>query len=177
MKSSLFVLMASLSLVAGAATPKSATPPEMPKTSTPKGWTDDFVAAKRQAAKEKKFILADFSGSDWCGWCMRLDKEVFATEEFMSAATNKFVLLMIDSPNDKTRLSKKAAEQNPGLVRQYGIRGFPTVLIMDRRGEVLYRTGYHAGGPVAYLKDLEDSLAAQMGPRVKKQPAKPNAKR
>ena len=158
MKSSLFVLMASLSLVAGAATPKSATPPEMPKTSTPKGWTDDFVAAKRQAAKEKKFILADFSGSDWCGWCMKLDKEVFATEEFLSKASDNFILLMIDSPRDKTRLSEKAAKQNPGLRQRYGIRGYPTVLILDSRGEVLYKTGYRAGGPIAYLKHLEDAL-------------------
>ena len=52
------------------------------ETSTPAGWTDDYDAALERAAKENKLILADFSGSDWCGWCQRLDKEVFDTEEF-----------------------------------------------------------------------------------------------
>ena len=129
---------------------------ETAKTSTPAGWTDDFDAAKDQAAKEKKLILADFSGSDWCGWCKKLDEEVFSKNEFLSAATNKYVLLMIDSPRDKTLLSKKATKQNPDLVRKYGIDGFPTVLVLDWDGAVLYKTGYRAGGPVAYLKELEN---------------------
>ena len=123
-----------------------------------RGWIDDFDEAKRLAAKERKFILVDFSGSDWCGWCMKLDREVFATEEFLLKAPKKFVLLMIDSPRDKTRLSEKAAKQNPGLRQRYGIRGYPTVLILDSRGEVLYKTGCRAGGPIAYLKHLEDAL-------------------
>ena len=123
-----------------------------------RGWIDDFDEAKRLAAKERKLILVDFSGSDWCGWCMKLDKEVFATEEFLSKAPKKFILLMIDSPRDKTRLSEKSAKQNPGLRQRYGIRGYPTVLILDSRGEVLYKTGYRAGGPIAYLKHLEDAL-------------------
>ena len=123
-----------------------------------RGWIDDFDEAKRLAAKERKLILIDFSGSDWCCWCMKLDEEVFSTEEFMSKASDNFILLMIDSPRDKTRLSEKAAKQNPGLRQRYGIRGYPTVLILDSRGEVLYKTGYRAGGPIAYLKHLEDAL-------------------
>ena len=52
------------------------------KTSTPEGWLDDYDAALKKAADENKHIVVDFSGSDWCGWCKRLDKEVFATDEF-----------------------------------------------------------------------------------------------
>lgn len=144
-----------LSLLALAALTASA------KTSTPAGWTDDYEKALRQAAKEKKFLLVDFSGSDWCGWCKRLDREVFAQEAFMSEATNRFVLVMVDTPNDKTLLSKKAKEQNPKLVQRFGIRGFPTVLILDKKEKVLFKTGYRPNGPAAYLKELDEALKGQ----------------
>ena len=125
-------------------------------TSTPAGWTDDFAAAKKQAAAEGKLLLVDFSGSDWCGWCKKLDKEVFAKPEFLKGVKKDFVLVMIDSPRDKSLLSEKAAKQNPELLRQYKISGYPTVLIMDAEGEVLEQTGYRDGGPKKYVKYLLD---------------------
>ncbi len=125
-------------------------------TSTPAGWTDDFEAAKKQAAAEDKLLLVDFSGSDWCGWCKKLDKEVFAKPEFLKGVKKDFVLVMIDSPRDKSLLSEKATKQNPELLRQYKISGYPTVLIMDADGEVLERTGYREGGPKKYVKYLLD---------------------
>jgi len=123
-------------------------------TSTPAGWTDDFDAAKEQAKKEGKLLLVDFSGSDWCGWCKKLDKEVFAQPEFLNGVKNDFVLVMIDSPSDKSLLSEKAAKQNPELQKKYRISGYPTVLIMDAAGEVLEQTGYRDGGAEAYVKYL-----------------------
>jgi len=128
------------------------------KTSTPAGWTDDFDAALKQAAAEKKMVIADFSGSDWCCWCQRLDKEVFAQEEFAKVATNKYVCLMIDSPSDKKLLSEKAREQNPKIAKRYGVRGYPTVLVLDEKGEVLFKTGYRKGGPAKYLEHLEKEV-------------------
>ncbi len=124
----------------------------------PKGWTDDFDAAKAKAAKEGKLLLVDFSGSDWCGWCIKLDDEVFSKKEFVKTAQMDFVLVMVDSPRNKEKLSKKARKQNPGLVEKYKIRGFPTVLVMDAEGEVLARTGYRKGGVKEYIKHL-DSIA------------------
>ncbi len=132
-------------------------------TSTPAGWTDDFDAAKARAAAENKFILADFSGSDWCGWCKKLDREVFARPEFLESATNKFVLLMVDSPSDKSLLSEKAAKQNPGLVEKYGVGGFPTVLLLDANGDVVAKTGYRAGGPVKYLEHIDSKVKSARG--------------
>ena len=135
-------------------------------TSTPTGWTDDFEAAKRQAAAENKLLLVDFSGSDWCGWCKKLDKEVFAKPEFLKGVKKDFVLVMIDSPRDKSLLSEKAAKQNPELQRQYKISGYPTVLILDAEGEVLEQTGYREGGPkkyVKYLLDVKKSARAIVG--------------
>ena len=125
-------------------------------TSTPAGWTDDFEAAKKQAAAENKLLLVDFSGSDWCGWCKKLDEEVFAKPEFLEGAKKDFVLVMVDSPSDKKLLSEKAAEQNPKLVEKYEVHGFPTVLIMDADGVVLDKTGYRRGGPEEYLKNLAE---------------------
>ena len=125
-------------------------------TSTPAGWTDDFEAAQKQAEREDKLLLVDFSGSDWCGWCKKLDNEVFAKPEFLKGVKKDFVLVMIDSPRDKSLLSEKAAKQNPELQRKYRISGYPTVLIMDAAGEVLDKTGYRDGGAKAYVKYLMD---------------------
>ena len=125
-------------------------------TSTPAGWVDDFEAAKKQASAEGKLLLVDFSGSDWCGWCKKLDKEVFSKPEFLKGVKKDFVLVMIDSPRDKSLLSENAARQNPELQRQYKISGYPTVLVMDADGEVLERTGYRDGGSKKYVKYLLD---------------------
>ena len=125
------------------------------KTSTPAGWTDDYDAALKRAAAENKLVLADFSGSDWCGWCKKLDKEVFDTEEFRKGATNEYVLLMVDTPQDQELLSEKAKIENPKLVEKYKVQGFPTVLVLDANGEVVFQGGYEKGGPKKYLKMLK----------------------
>ena len=131
-------------------------------TSTPEGWTDDFEAAKAQAKSEGKLLLVDFSGSDWCGWCKRLDKEVFSMPEFLEGVKNDFVLVMIDSPSDKSLLSEKAKEQNPKVKKTYDkfVSGYPTVLIMDADGEVVEKTGYRDGGPEPYVKFLRGAKKA-----------------
>ena len=69
-------------------------------TSVPKGWIEDFEAAKKEAAAGGKYILLAFSGSDWCGWCKKLEKEVFSQSEFVRDAQKAFVLTMIDTPRD-----------------------------------------------------------------------------
>ena len=120
----------------------------------PEGWTDDFEAAKKQAAAEGKDLLVDFSGSDWCGWCKKLEKEVFSKPEFVQAASDDFVLVLIDSPRDKSILSETAKANNPKLVKQYDIHAFPSVLLMNAKGEVYARTGYQPGGVDPYLKNL-----------------------
>ena len=136
---------------------------------TPEGWTDDFDAAKAEAARDGKLLLVDFSGSDWCGWCMRLDSEVFSKPEFLEAAKKDFVLVLVDSPSNQDILSEKAREQNPALVQKYGIEGFPSVLILDAEGNKIARTGYMQGGPAAYLKKLAEikSTAAAKGEFLK----------
>ena len=136
------------------------------KTSTPEGWTDDYDAALRWATAQKKLVLVDFSGSDWCGWCKELNNEVFDTDEFRAGAKDKYILLMIDTPRDQSLLSETAKKQNPELVEKYRVEDFPTVLLLDAQGEELFRTGYEKGGPVKYLKMLEEEV--KFGPDIKK---------
>ena len=125
--------------------------------SVPKGWTEDFEAAKQQAAKEGKLILMDFSGSDWCGWCRKMDAEVFTKDRFVREASKKFVLVSVDSPRDKSILSALARKQNSALAEKYEVRGYPTVVIVDPDGkEVKRHSGYRAGGPNGYLKYLRE---------------------
>lgn len=124
--------------------------------STPTGFIDDYDLALARAKAEKKIVLADFSGSDWCFWCQRLDKEIFTQEAFIASATNRFVLLMVDSPRDKTRLSDKARTQNPKLVKRYKVTGYPTVLLLDGEGQILGETGFVGGGPEKYLAHLQE---------------------
>ena len=143
MKTLITIVLAASALAAGA------------KTSTPAGWTDDYDVALKRAAAENKLVLADFSGSDWCGWCKKLDKEVFDTEEFRKGATNEYVLLMVDTPQDQELLSEKAKIENPKLVEKYKVRGFPTVLVLDAKGGIVFQGGYEKGGPKKYLKMLK----------------------
>lgn len=120
-------------------------------------WITDFKKAQKLAKKEKKLILADFSGSDWCGWCKKLDREVFSQKEFLDFAEKHFVLLMVDFPRSKKQ-SNSLKRQNAKLAKKYNIRGYPTVLILDSDGKVLDTTGYQPGGPKNYIKYLEGKV-------------------
>jgi len=120
-------------------------------------WLTDFTKAKQEAAEKKLPILADFSGSDWCGWCIKLDKEVFSQKEFKAYAKDNVVLFLADFP----RLKEQPAElkkQNEQLSKEYAVSGFPTVLLLDAAGKVIARTGYRKGGAGAYVEHLKDLL-------------------
>ena len=125
-------------------------------------WVTDFEAAKKEAAERNVPILADFSGSDWCGWCMKLDGEVFSREEFRKYAKDNLVLFLADFPQGKAQ-SDELKKQNQELAAKYGVRGFPTVLLLNAKGEVLARTGYRRGGAEAYVKHLKEALADEVG--------------
>jgi thioredoxin-related protein len=121
-------------------------------------WLTDFEQAKKKAAEKNLPILVDFSGSDWCGWCIRLDKEVFSKPEFQKWAKENVVLFMADFPRNSKGQSEKVKQQNQELAAKYQVKGFPTVLLLNKDGEVVGRTGYQRGGPNAYVKHLENML-------------------
>jgi len=88
------------------------------------GWLTSFDDAKKVAKEENKDILLDFSGSDWCGWCIKLEKEVFSTQEWKKEGTKKFVMLLADFPKQKS-LPKAQQEHNEKLNRKFAVEGFP----------------------------------------------------
>jgi len=130
-----------------------------------KDWADDYEAARKQAAAEGKDLLIDFTGSDWCTWCIKLRKEVFEQPGF-AAAKDKFVLVELDYPQDKTRVTEAVATQNAALLKKYPIKGYPTILLCDAEGRPFGAAGYQPGGPEKYLP-LLDSLVAKKTTRDK----------
>ena len=110
------------------------------------GWLTDFKQAQEQAKSAKKLVLVDFTGSDWCGWCIKLDKEVFATPEFQEYASKNLVLMEVDFPRRK-ELPSALKSQNERLAQELGIQGFPTLVVFDSEGKKLAEFGYEAAVP------------------------------
>ena len=99
-------------------------------------WLTDFDAAKARAAKEGKAVLIDFTGSDWCGYCIKLRRDVFDKDDFTVYAKDKFVLLEIDQPR-KIKMDPAQLAANRKLAETYGVDGYPTVLVVDSEGTLM----------------------------------------
>lgn len=105
-------------------------------------WMTDMEAAKAKAAAEKKAILVDFTGSDWCGWCIRIRKEIFDKPRFEEYIKDKFVPVEIDLPQNPN-FDPELRKRNEALSAAYAVKGFPTIMVTDSRGAV---TGGFVGG-------------------------------
>ncbi len=115
-------------------------------------WQTDYKQALAQAAKEKKRVLLDFTGSDWCPYCVQMDKEVLNQPDFKAFAANKLILVKLDFPRRK-QMPPAEAEQNQKLQQEYAIEGFPTYVLLDPAGkEVRRQVGYLEGGPKEFIK-------------------------
>ena len=101
---------------------------ENPRIENGLSWYTDLTIAQDTSAATGKPIFALFTGSDWCGWCKRLQKAVFAKQEFIDWAKKNVVLLELDFPRTK-QLSPELKAQNEGLLRKFKVQGFPTVWI------------------------------------------------
>lgn len=125
------------------------------------GWETDFAKAVERAKKENKPLLLDFTGSDWCGWCIKLDKEVFTQAAFKTYAASNLVLVSLDFPRKKVQ-SAELKKQNEELSEKYNVEGFPTVVLLAADGKkVLGTTGYQRGGPEAYVKHIQEIIAGK----------------
>ena len=113
-------------------------------------WTEDVDEARRRAKATHRPLLLNFAGSDWCKWCIKLKKEVFDTDEFKAYAAENLVPVVIDFPRRRT-LPAETENRNRELHRKYGIRGFPTIVILDPSGKELGRTGYVRGGAANFI--------------------------
>jgi len=117
-------------------------------------WIEEFEVAKAKARYHKRDLLAVFTGSDRDGQCLKLDKEVFGQDGFKAQAPEKFVLVKLDYPHDKSKLTEAIIKQNENLAEEYPFSGYPTVYLMDAQGRPYAQTGYQEGGPEFYVKDL-----------------------
>ena len=100
-------------------------------------WMSDINAAKAKAQAEHKLILMDFTGSDWCHWCIKLRSEVLDKPEFEAYAKDKFVLMEVDVPRNMGKLTPEIQAQNKQLCSQYKVNGFPTLLVVTYKGTVV----------------------------------------
>lgn len=145
-----------------AAQPPPSAPEPIPSAPTPRAattsakavWTTDYRAAITTAKEQNRRIFAFFTGSDWCGWCMRLQKEILTTPEFARYASENLVLLELDFPRSK---SQPAAlkKQNETLAARFQIQGFPSVMVLDANGKTVGQLGYQEGGPAPFVKRLK----------------------
>lgn len=117
-------------------------------------WLTDLSKAQAEAKAQHKLLLLDFTGSDWCVWCKKLDAEVFKQPEFESYAKDHLVLLTVDFPR-KTAVAPEVKKQNEELAQKFGIEGFPTVVVLNGDGKQVGELGYEPGGASAFLKQLE----------------------
>src|SRR5581483_10161479 len=117
-------------------------------------WYSDYREATAKAKADHKNILMDFTGSDWCPWCIRMDKEVLTTPDFASYADKNLVLMLVDFPQSK-QLPQNVQDQNKELQKKYAVEGFPTFVLTDADGKVLgQQEGYLEGGPGAFIAKL-----------------------
>lgn len=117
-------------------------------------WHINLEEAVEIAKAENKNILVNFTGSDWCIWCKKLTAEVFSKEKFSEYANENLVLVKLDFPRKKT-LPESEQQYNYRLLTKYGVRGFPTILLLDSEGKLVQQTGYVQGGVENYIKHIE----------------------
>jgi protein disulfide-isomerase len=121
-------------------------------------WHTDLNKAIELANKEKKPLMLFFTGSDWCGWCVKLQKEVFKQNEFKKWAEDNVILVEVDFPRANIQ-SEEVKAQNRNLQQQFGVRGYPTCWFVKadklKDGKVnftqLGSKGYEAGGPMNWV--------------------------
>jgi protein disulfide-isomerase len=124
-------------------------------------WLTDVPTAQAQAKAENKIVLMDFTGSDWCPWCIKFHKEVLDSEAFQAYAAKNVVQVELDYPHKKQQ-SADLKKANSDLKDKYNINGFPTLVVLDQNGrEIGRQEGYLEGGPKAFIAELEKYKAGK----------------
>lgn len=144
-------------------------------------WTMDFDAAKELAKAEDLPILMNFSGSDWCGWCKLMEKDVFTNDTWKAYAEKSLIMVLVDFPKDKTLVPERYVERNETIKEEFGVTGFPAFILLDAdgksvlgrlgagkektpesfSGEIKALTRYCAGHVDAFVKDMEPEARAK----------------
>ena len=124
------------------------------------GWSTDYKKAQDEAKASHKLLLLNFTGSDWCGYCIQLDRAILSKPEFKEYATKNLILAEIDYPRRGgpkwNAQSKELQKQNMELAERYQIEGFPTLVVLNGDGKTVWRyDGYFNGGIAAFLAELD----------------------
>jgi len=123
-------------------------------------WITDFKKAQEDAKSNHKLVLVDFTGSDWCGYCVLLERAILSKPEFKDYANKNLVLLELDYPRRNgpkwNSQSIELKKQNAQLAEQFQVEGFPTLVVLSPEGKMLWRfEGYYSGGVAAFLAELD----------------------
>jgi serine/threonine-protein kinase len=126
-------------------------------------WEDDFEAAKQRALKDKKDLFVYFTGSDWCTWCLLVRKQIFTKDSFIDYVSRHFVLVELDFPEKKAR--PKYYDRNDALMQQWGLKGFPSLLLVDAHGRPYanLREGEVRDEAEAYVQQMAEYQKKRLG--------------
>ena len=129
-------------------------------------WHTNVNEAINISIQTEKPLFFFFTGSDWCGWCKRLQKEVFFKPEFKKWATKNVVLVELDFPR-RTKIDPETLQQNRKLAQMFGVRGYPTIWLVTpelQEGKTnfnkLGKQGYMAGGPKVWIENANEIKTA-----------------
>ena len=118
-------------------------------------WLHDYNKAQEEAKTNHKLLFLNFTGSDWCGWCIKLDKDIFSQPKFKDYAHDNLVLVELDFPRRKS-LPVEEKKQNVHLAQQYEVLGFPTIVVLNSNGQKVWQfDGYFPGGAEAFIAQLQ----------------------
>jgi thioredoxin-related protein len=146
-------LALAVALFSGCSPKESSATTDSPAMELP--WQTDLPKALAEAKSENKTVLLDFTGSDWCVWCIKFDQEALATQVFKDYAASNLVLVQLDFPNSKPQ-SSDLKQANAQLQTQYKVEGFPTFVALNADGKEIGRQeGYSEGGAKAFIAKLE----------------------
>ena len=128
------------------------------------GWLDDIEKAKEQAKQGGKRILLDFTGSDWCGWCKKLDAEVFSQQEFRDYAAKKLVLVEVDFPKG-FKLPDATQKRNDAFAKRHNVQGYPTIILTSPSSQKRGPAWLHGGRPEGVHQDPRKGKGRHVRPR------------
>ena len=123
------------------------------------GWLTNIEKAQELAKTEKKLVLLEFTGSDWCPPCKALKKNVFDTDKFKAYAKKHLVLVELDFPRDKSKVTKEQAAYNREQAKAFAVKGYPTVILMDAAGkELTKKVGFGRTSAEKYIAALSKAI-------------------
>jgi protein disulfide-isomerase len=120
-------------------------------------WLTNLEAGLERSTEQDKPVLLYFTGSDWCGWCIKLTEEVLDTDQFISYAKENLILVKLDFPRS-IQQDEETVRYNRSIMERFNVRGFPTLFILGSDGSVIAQTGYRQGGAERYIEHLENLM-------------------